>query len=78
MRARPAGTGLASSARTGTDGVFAIRLRPGIYVLTVLTTAVFPRCPQARVWVRPGMAVRANITCDTGIRLPARVASNPG
>ena len=75
---RPAGTGLTSSARTSTDGRFAIRLRPGGYVLTVLTTAIFPRCPQVRVWVRAGTAVRASITCDTGIRLPVRPASNPG
>ena len=78
VRARPAGTGLTSSARTGTGGRFAIRLRPGAYVLTVLTTATFPRCPQVQVWVRPGTAVRASITCDTGIRLPVRPASNPG
>jgi hypothetical protein len=78
VRARPARTGVASSARTSADGRFAVRLRPGGYVLTVLTTAIFPRCPQVRVWVRPEVAVRASITCDTGIRLPARAASNPG
>src|SRR5215468_4988573 len=78
LRARLARTGLISTGRTSTDGHFSVRLRPGKYVLTVVTTAVFPRCPPVRVSARSGAAVRANITCDTGIRLPERVASNSG
>jgi hypothetical protein len=77
LRARPAGAGLPSTVRTSTGGQFFIRLRPGEYVLAVVTTTIFPRCPQVRVWVRSGKTVRADITCDTGIRLP-QAASNPG
>jgi hypothetical protein len=75
LRARSARTGLIFSARTSIGGHFFVRLRPGEYVLTVATTAVFPRCPPVGVSVRSGTAVRANIICDTGIRLPARAAS---
>jgi hypothetical protein len=78
LRARSARTGLTFSARTSTGGHFFVRLRPGEYVLTVAITAVFPRCPPVGVSVRSGAAVRANITCDTGIRLPARAAGKPG
>jgi hypothetical protein len=78
LRARSARTGLTFSARTSTGGHFFVRLRPGEYVLTVATTAVFPRCPPVGVSVRSGTAVRTNITCDTGIRLPARAAGKSG
>lgn len=78
LRALPARAGSIRSARTTTDGHFSIRLRPGDYVLTVVTTAGFPKCPQVRVSVRSSVAVRANITCDTGIRLSARAAGNSG
>ena len=78
LRARSARTGLTLSARTSTSGHFSVRLRPGEYVLTVATTAVFPRCLPVGVSVRSGTAVRANITCDTGIRLPARAAGKSG
>ena len=78
LRARSARTGLTFSARTSTGGHFFVRLRPGEYVLTVAATTVFPRCPPVGVSVRSGTAVRANITCDTGIRLPARAAGKSG
>jgi hypothetical protein len=78
VQARSARTGLISTARANADGHFSVRLRPGDYVLTVLTTAIFPRCPPVRVSVRSGAAVRASITCDTGIRLPAQAAGNSG
>ena len=78
VRARSARTGLTFSARTSARGHFFVRLRPGEYVLTVATTAVFPRCPPEGVSVRSGTAVRANIICDTGIRLPARAAGKSG
>ena len=78
IRARSTSTGLISTARSSTNGHFSTRLSPGNDVLTVLTTAIFPRCPPVRVSVRSGAAVRASITCDTGIRLPAQVAGNSG
>lgn len=78
VQARSARTGSVSSVRSGADGHFTVRLRPGNYVLTVLTTAIFPRCPRVPVSVRSGVAVRAAITCDTGIRLPAQAAGNSG
>src|SRR5436190_14667662 len=78
VQARSARTGLVSSARSSTDGHFSVRLSPGNYVLTVLTTAIFPRCPRVPVSVRSGAAVHASITCDTGIRLPAQAARHSG
>lgn len=78
VQARSARTGPVSRARTSADGHFSVRLRPGNYVLTVLTTAIFPRCPRVRVSVRSAAAVRASITCDTGIRLPVQAAGNSG
>ena len=78
VRARSARTGVTVSARTGTAGRFSIRLSPGEYVLTVATTGVFPRCPRVGVSIRTGTAVRAKITCDTGIRLPAQATGRSG
>ena len=78
LRARQARTGLISTARTSTGGRFSVRLSPGEYVLTVVTTAIFPRCPHVRVSVRSGTAVRASIACDSGIRVPGQAASNSG
>ena len=42
-------TDLTFSVRTSTGGHFFVRLSPGEYVLTVATTAVFPRCPPVGV-----------------------------
>jgi hypothetical protein len=78
VQARPARTGVVFSARSNADGHFSVRLRPRNYLLTVLTTTTFPRCPQVPVSVRSGATVRARITCDTGIRLPAQAAGNSG
>jgi hypothetical protein len=78
IQARSARTGLISTARSNVNGHFSVRLKPGNYVLTVRTTAIFPRCPRVQVSVQSGAAVRANITCDTGIRLPAHAAGNSG
>lgn len=78
LRARAARTGLTVSTRTSTGGHFSVRLRPGEYVLTVTSTAVFPKCPPVRFSVRSQTAVRVDVTCDTGIRLPAGQPTGPG
>ena len=63
--------GLVASARTQTDGRYTLHLAPGSYMLVVVTTQIFPRCPHPLVSVASGAAIRANINCDTGIRGPA-------
>jgi hypothetical protein len=57
--------------RTGSDGRFAVRLRPGRYAVSARPAAggPLPRCPQAvRATVRAGAYARVAIACDSGIR----------
>jgi hypothetical protein len=68
VEARRLPTGVTATARTGADGHFSLRLAPGRYVLNVATGRVFPRCPQVTVSVGSARPVRADITCDSGIR----------
>lgn len=77
LRVRSAQTDLTVTTRTNTNGHFFVRLRPGEYVLTIAVATIFPRCPPVRLSVRTGTAVRVDIMCDTGIRLPVRAASRP-
>ena len=59
-----------TAAFTHTDcaGRYAVSVRPGNYALIVITGATFPRCPSREVTVPSGSPLRADITCDTGIR----------
>jgi hypothetical protein len=70
VQARSASAGLVASARTQADGHYALHLGPGSYVLVVVTTQVFPRCPRVAVSIGSGGAIHANINCDTGLRQP--------
>jgi hypothetical protein len=65
--ARQGGTTVASTTSNG-QGDFTLRLAPGRYTLVVVTNGTFPRCPAVDVTVPPGSPVRADISCDTGIR----------
>lgn len=49
-------------------GYYRMTLPAGIYVLNVETGGVLPRCPSITVTVDPTMTVKADISCDTGIR----------
>jgi hypothetical protein len=70
VQARSPSAGLVASARTQADGHYTLHLGPGSYVLAVVTTEPFPKCPHTPVSIGSGAAIRANITCDTGIRQP--------
>lgn len=66
--ARDLGDATLSSTPSDSFGRYALALSPGSYVLVVVTPNGWPRCPETRVTVQAGAAVRADISCDTGIR----------
>ena len=68
VQARDAAGSTAASTTTDTQGHYALRLLPGTYTLTVVTSAGWPRCPNTPVTVSAGAPSRADISCDTGIR----------
>jgi len=65
--ARQGGRTVASTT-SNAQGDYSIRLAPGGYTLVVVTNSAFPRCNPVDVTVPPGSPVRADISCDTGIR----------
>ena len=77
VQARSPSARVMASARTGTDGHYSLQLRPGSYLLVVVTTQAFPRCPHVPVSVGSGAATRADINCDTGQRHLGPPATNP-
>jgi hypothetical protein len=68
VEARALPAGVTASTRTRADGHYSFRLGPGRYVLVAVTRQVLPRCPHVLVPVTSPAPVRANITCDSGIR----------
>jgi hypothetical protein len=57
--------------RTGDDGRFEVRLRPGRYAVSARPVAggPLPRCPQdVEATVRVGRYTHVAIACDSGIR----------
>jgi hypothetical protein len=57
--------------RTGDDGRFEVRLRPGRYAVSArpLAGGPLPRCPQeVKATVRAGLYTHVAIDCDSGIR----------
>ncbi|WP_372498031.1 carboxypeptidase-like regulatory domain-containing protein [Sinomonas terrae] len=67
VQARTAAGASVASTQSDSAGRYALDLAPGSYVL-VVGGAGWPRCPDTPVTVRAGSSVRADITCDTGIR----------
>ncbi len=57
-----------ATTHSDANGRYALDLSPGTYTLVVDTGSMFPRCPDTPVTVKPGSAIRADISCDTGIR----------
>jgi hypothetical protein len=68
VEARRLPAAVTATTRTGADCRYSLRLAPGRYVLNVATGRIFPRCPQVTVSVRSARPVRADMTCDSGIR----------
>lgn len=77
VQARSPGTRVMASARTETDGRYSLHLRPGSYVLVVVTTQVFPECPHMLVSIGSGAVIHTDITCHTGLRHLGPPATNP-
>jgi hypothetical protein len=60
-----------AQARTGADGRFQLRLRPGRYTVAARPVAggPLPRCPTGtHATVHAGQYTRVAINCDSGIR----------
>jgi len=62
------GAHTAASTTSDGQGAYRMSLAPGRYTLVVVTNSSFPRCPAVDVTVPSGPPVRADISCDTGIR----------
>jgi hypothetical protein len=77
VQARSPTGGVMASAPTAADGHFSLRLGPGSYLLVVVITQIYPRCPHVLVSVGSGAAIRANISCDSGVRHLGPPATNP-
>ena len=68
VEARSVPAGVTATTRTSTGGHYSFRLAPGRYVLVAVMGQVVPHCPHVSVSVTSPAPVRADITCDSGIR----------
>jgi hypothetical protein len=59
---------IVASTRTDADGDYTLSLEPGDYRLVADTGAALPFCDPVTVSVPADRSVRADISCDTGIR----------
>ena len=57
-----------ATAHSDANGDYRLSLAMGQYTLVVVSSNVFPRCPNTPLTVRDGAPTRADISCDTGIR----------
>jgi hypothetical protein len=57
-----------ASTRTDADGDYSLSLEPGDYTLVADTGGALPFCDPVTVSVPVDRSVRADISCDTGIR----------
>jgi hypothetical protein len=62
------GGGAAAEARTGRDGTFSLRVKPGRYELEVQRAPALVRCDKVAVAALGGTRHNVLITCDSGIR----------
>jgi hypothetical protein len=77
VQARSPSDGVLAITRTETDGHYSLRVRPRSYVIVIMPTQAFPRCPHVLVSIRSGGAIRADITCAIAIRRLGPPATNP-
>jgi hypothetical protein len=59
---------IVASTRTDADGDYTLSLAPGDYTLVADTGAALPFCDPVPVSVPVDRSVKADISCDTGIR----------
>jgi hypothetical protein len=57
-----------ASTTSDSYGRYALALLSGSYTLVVVAPSSWPRCPDISVAVLSGSAIRADVSCDTGIR----------
>ena len=62
------GSDLSVETSTDPDGGFSLKLPNGDYTLHVLTEGIFPICETQTVSISDTQPIRADISCDTGIR----------
>jgi hypothetical protein len=68
IRAQDGEGAIVASTRTDADGEYTLSLQPGDYTLVADTGAALPFCDPVTVSVPMDRPVRADISCDTGIR----------
>jgi hypothetical protein len=59
---------IVATTRTDADGDYTLPLEPGDYTLVADTVGALPFCDPVTVSVPADRSVRADISCDTGIR----------
>jgi Carboxypeptidase regulatory-like domain len=64
---RNASSRVVAATTSGRDGRYSVRVPAGPYTVVVVT-ATMPSCPPQPVQARANAAVKADITCDSGIR----------
>ncbi len=55
-------------ANSDKEGKYKIMLPPGEYALQPVGGAVLPRCETKNVTIEPSKIIKADLSCDTGIR----------
>jgi hypothetical protein len=68
ISAQDAEGAIVASTRTDADGDYTLSLEPGDYTLVADTGGALPFCDPVTVWVPVNQSVRADFSCDTGIR----------
>ena len=59
---------VAARTRSGSDGRFRVRLRPGRYEVRAASGRPVPRCGSLRVTLRSHRFAHVTLSCDSGIR----------
>jgi hypothetical protein len=68
ISARDSEGAIVASTRTDADGDYTLSLVPGDYTLVADTGAALPFCDPVTVSAPVDRSVRADVSCDTGIR----------
>jgi len=58
---------IVETTTTDEKGLFAIRSEPGNYTIHIVTSGIFPHCPETPVEISDGL-LSVTVDCDTGIR----------
>jgi hypothetical protein len=64
----PAGTTIAATTKTTSNGTFVLDLMPGNYIIRATSGQVYPRCNDVSLTLTPNSSSTLAISCDSGIR----------